>query len=203
MQHFDDTPDDSRPRNPWPRLLALGAVLLASVVAAGACLVAFVSTGADPEIRVALTELEPGVPRLEPITSWGADDDGFTYGIWVTQVPEVGTFAYFSREVNTGCHLRWEAVRRVGDVTGVFADPCSETVYGIDGVLIDGPGTRHLDNFPVVIAGGEVRVDFSVLRIGDCRDDPDPDEPICNPPGATTTRSVPRNTALPDDFAQR
>lgn len=203
VQHFDDTPDDSRPRNPWPRLLALGAVLLASFFAAGACLVAFVTTGAEPELRVPLTAIEPGVPRFEPITSWGADDDGFTFGIWVTQIPSVGTRAYFSRDVNSGCHLRWDATRPAGDVTGVFVDPCGGSLYGIDGVLIEGPATRHLDDFEVVVTGGEVVVDFSVLQIGACRDDPDPEEPICNPPGGSTTRSVPRNTALADDFARR
>ena len=203
MRHFDDTPDDSRPRNPWPRLLALGAVILASVVAAGACLVAFVNTGAEPELRIALNAVEPGVPRFEPITSWGADDEGFTYGIWVVQIPETGTRAYFSRHVTSGCHVRWDATRQIDGVTGVFRDPCSETIYGIDGMVIDGPGTRHLDRFDVDLAGGEIRVDFSVLQVGECRGEPQADDPICNPPGGSTTRSIPRNTALPDDFASR
>ena len=40
-----------------------GAVILASLIAAGACLVAFVTTGAEPEIRVTLTEIEEKEPQ--------------------------------------------------------------------------------------------------------------------------------------------
>lgn len=203
MQHFDDTPDDSRPSNPWPRLLALGAAILVMFVAAGACLVTFVTTGADAELRITLDEIEPGVPRFEPITSWGADDDGFTYGIWVTQIEGVGTLAFFSRDVNSRCHIQWQATEQVGETTGVFRDRCGGSVYGIDGVVLDGPATRHLDEFEVSVVPGEVVVDFRVVHIGTCRDDADPDEPICNPEGGSTTRSVPRNVPLADDFAER
>jgi len=183
--------------------MALGAFILVVVGAAGACVVAFVNTGAEPELRVALAEIEPGVPRFEPITSWGADDDQFTYGIWVTQIARVGTRAYFSRDVNSGCHIQWRATEQVGAVTGVFRDPCSGSLYDLGGGAIGGPATRDLDTFDVEARPGVVVIDFSVLHIGDCRADADPDEPICNPPDGTTTRSVPRNTALPNDFARR
>lgn len=203
MQHFDEAPDDSRPRNPWPRLAALGVFILVLFLAAGACLVAFVNTGAEPELRIPLAEVEPGVPRFEPITSWGADDDQFTYGIWVTQISGVGTRAYFSRDIASGCHIQWRATEQFGEVTGVFRDPCGGSVYSIEGRAIGGPATRHLDQFEVDPLPGIVVIDFSVLQIGECRDASDPDEPVCNPPGGTTTRSVPRNTVLPDDFARR
>ena len=203
VQHFDDTPDDSRPSNPWPRLLALAAVIVVMFVAAGACLVTFVTTGADPELRLTLSEVEPGVPRFEPITSWGADNDQFTYGIWVAQIPGVGTRAYLSRDVGSGCHIQWRPTEQVGDVIGVFVDRCGGSIYGIDGLAIAGPATRNLDNFEVATPPGEIVVDFSVVRIGTCRDGADPEEPICNPEGGSTTRSIPRNVPLADDFAER
>ncbi len=202
MQHFDDTPDASRPRNPWPRLMALGGVLLATFLAAGACLVAFVNTGAEPEIRIALTEIEPSVPRFEPVTNWGADSDRFTYGIWVAQIPGVGTRAFMSREVNSTCHLQWQATERVGAVTGVFRDRCNGNAYTIEGVAIEGSSPRNLDQFAVNTGGGEIVVDLSVLRIGTCTAGTSSD-PICSPEQEATTRSVPRNVRLPDDFARR
>ncbi|MGE3857564.1 MAG: hypothetical protein AB7G21_11480, partial [Dehalococcoidia bacterium] len=36
-------PDSSRPANPWPRLLAFGAVVLVSLVLAGTCLASYAS----------------------------------------------------------------------------------------------------------------------------------------------------------------
>jgi hypothetical protein len=203
VQHFDDTPDETRPRNPWPRLLVFGAVILALLVAGGACLTAFINTGADPVLRLRFDELEPGVPRFEPITRWGADPDQFTYGIWVTVIPEVGTKAYLSRNVDSGCHMQWLATEQVGEVTGVFFDRCSGSSYAIDGTAVGGPATRQLDEFEVSTAAGDVRVDFRRLLIGDCRGEPEAGDPICNPAGALTTRTMPLDRVLPEDFAQQ
>jgi hypothetical protein len=184
--------------------MALGAVILVALVATGACLVTFVTTGADPEVRVAFTAIEPGVPRFEPITNWGADDSQATYGIWIAQIPGTRTRAYLSREVNSGCHLTWEGTERVGDVTGIFRDRCNGGAYDINGNALDGPTTRNLDQFPVDTSDGDIRVDFSVLQIGTCRVvAPISGELICAPEIGATTRTVPRNGNLPDDFARR
>lgn len=182
--------------------MALGAVLLATFLAAGACLVAFVNTGAEPEIRIALNEIEPGVPRFEPITSWGADADRSTFGVWVAQIPGVGTRAFMSREVNSGCQLHWQPTERVDGVTGVFRDRCNGHAYTIEGVAIEGASARNLDEFAVTTGGGEIVVDFSVMRIGTCTGERSSD-PICSPDPGATTRSVPRNVVLPEDFARR
>lgn len=201
VQHFDDTPDDTRPRNPWPRLLALGAVLLVMFVGAGACLVAFVNTGAEPELRLLTEQLEPGVPRFEPVTHWGADEDQFTFGAWIVQIPGEGTRAYLSREVNTGCHLQWRPTTQVNGTTGIFRDGCGGSAYAIDGAPLDGATTRHLDEFAVEVGAGEVVVDVRVVRIGACRDGVASGEVICVTSGATT-RTMPRSRAIPEGFAR-
>ncbi|MDA0351170.1 MAG: hypothetical protein O3A10_03030 [Chloroflexi bacterium] len=203
MRHFDDTPDDSRPANPWPRLLALGAVILVAILASGACLVAFLNTGAEPELRLTIDEIEPGIPRFEPITNWGADDEQFTYGIWVAQIEGVGTRAYLSRDVGSGCHVQWLATARVGETVGLFRDRCSGSSYDIGGAVIDGPASRNLDQFSVTTPPGEVIVDFAVLLIGECHGAPTSDAPICSTELGTTTRTVPTSQRLPDDFATR
>ena len=41
MDDIDEPPDPTRPRNPWPRLLMFGVVLLVSLVLVGVCVAAF------------------------------------------------------------------------------------------------------------------------------------------------------------------
>jgi len=203
VQHFDDTPDDSRPRNPWPRLLALCSVLIILILGAGACLVAFLGSGAESKIRIPLNELEPDIPRFEPITSWGSDSEQFTYGIWVVRIPNQRTVAYFSREVDSGCHLQWQPTVRVKDTVGVFSNNCSENSYSIHGAAINGNTIRDLDHFDVSEVSGYAIVDFHILRIGICTRTPTANDYICSPEFGSTTRLIPRHTALPENFARQ
>lgn len=201
VQHFDDTPDETRPRNPWPRLLALGAVLLLSVFAVGACLVAFVNTGAEPELRLTVAEIEPGVPRFEPVTRWGADSEGFTYGAWIVQTPRSGTEAFFSRNVQSGCNVQWLATERVAGVTGVFRDRCDGASFSIDGTPLDGPAARHLDHFEVEVSEGEVVVNVRTVQIGDCLELVATGI-ICASTGPIT-RTIPLTGSIPAEFGRR
>src|SRR5262245_41996467 len=75
--------DMQRPANPWPRLLAFAAVLGVCAVLLGLCVVTF----ANPprrELKLGLAELATGTPKFVPVTAFGADDRGNTYGAWVT-----------------------------------------------------------------------------------------------------------------------
>jgi hypothetical protein len=201
MQHFDDTPDETRPQNPWPRLLALGAVLLLSVFAVGACLVAFVNTGAEPELRLTVAEIEPGVPRFEPVTRWGADSEGFTYGAWIVQTPRSGTEAFFSRNVQSGCNVQWLATEQVAGVTGVFRDRCDGSSFSIDGTPLDRPAARHLDHFEVEVSEGEVVVNVRTVQIGDCLELAATGM-ICASTGPIT-RTIPLTRSIPAEFGRR
>ncbi len=201
MPHLADEPEDTRPANPWPRLLALGAALLLIVVSFGVCLVSFVNTGAEPALRLRMERLEPGVPRFEPVTRWGADRGGFTYGALVVQTPSGDLHAFFSRNVDSGCNVQWLPTERVGDVTGVYRDHCTRGAFTIDGAPLGGTAPRSLDQFAVTLENGEFVVDLRSIRIGRCVEPPD-ETVICERDGPIT-RSVPLTGSIPADFARR
>ena len=176
-------------------------MLLVSLFAVGACLVAFVNTGAEPELRLTQAEIEPGVPRFEPVTRWGSDPDGFTYGAWIVEIPGVGTEAFFSRNVGSECNVQWLATERVAGVTGVFRDRCDQSTFAIDGTPLDGPATRHLDHFEVEVSRGEVIVNVRTVRIGDCRELVATGV-ICASTGPIT-RTIPLTGSIPAEFGRR
>ena len=201
MQYFADEPDDTRPSNPWPRLLALGAVLLLIFVGVGTCLVSFVSTGAAAELRLPLDQLQPGIPRFEPVTRWGADPQGFTYGAWIVETPEDGTRAFFSRNVGSQCNVEWLPTEQRSGVTGIFRDRCDGAAFDITGTPVDGPALRHLDHFEVQLEAGEVIVLVRNVNIGLCISQSTTDV-ICETNGPIT-RVVPLTGSIPAEFGRR
>jgi len=203
MQHFADEPDDTRPTNPWPRLLALGGFLLVIFLGFGACLVSFVSTGAAAELRVPLDQLQPGVPRFEPVTRWGADPNGFTYGAWIIETPE-GTRAFFSRNVGSGCNVEWLPTAQQYGITGLFRDRCDGAIFAIDGRGLGRLAPRNLDHFEVRVEAGEVVVNVHSISIGRCRELA-ATSVICVS-GSTApaiTRVVPLTGSIPAEFARK
>lgn len=200
MQYLADEPDDTRPTNPWPRLLALAAFLLLAFVGFGACLAIFVSTGSEPELRLQLNQLETNVPRFEPVTRWGADSQGFTYGAWIVHTAE-DTRALFSRNVGSTCTVEWLPTQQVGDTTGVFRDRCDGSTFDITGTPIDGDAPRHLDHFELEVVAAEVVVNVKTLRIGACIDQSSTDV-ICETNGPIT-RTVPLTGSIPAEFGRR
>jgi hypothetical protein len=201
VQHFADEPDDTRPRNPWPRLLALGAVLLLIFVGFSTCLVIFVNTGAEPELRLQLDELDPGLPRFEPVTPWGADPQRFTYGAWIVHTADLGTQAFFSRNVGSTCNVQWLPAQQAAGATGVFRDRCDGSTFAIDGTPIDGPAPRHLDQFEVQFELDEVIVNVRSISIGACLQ-PMATGVICSGNGPIT-RTVPLTGSIPAEFGRR
>jgi hypothetical protein len=200
MQYLADEPDDTRPSNPWPRLIALAAFLLLVFVSFGTCLAIFVSTGSEPELRIQLDLLEPRVPRLEPVTRWGADPESFTYGAWIVQTSEGTTHALFSRNVGSTCTVEWLPTEQVAGITGIFRDRCDDSTFAIDGTPLDGPALRHLDHFEVLIESGEVIVNVRSIYIGACRDGVT-NNVICMTNGPTT-RTVPLTGSIPAEFGR-
>jgi hypothetical protein len=199
MQYLADEPDNTRPSNPWPRLLALGAVLLLIFVGFGACLAIFVNAGAEPELRVQLDQLEPGVPHFEPVTRWGADSEGFTYGVWIVQSPEGGVRAFFSRNVGSTCTVEWLPNEQVASTTGIFRDRCDGSAFAIDGTPLSGQTPRHLDHFEVLVEPSEVIVNVRSIYIGECR--PSVANVICVI-DAPVTRTVPLTGSIPAEFGR-
>jgi hypothetical protein len=188
-------PDSTRPRNPWPRLLAFFAALALAVLLVGVCVVSF-ATPPPRDLRLDVTSIEPGLPRFLPVIPFGADPNGFTYGAWIT-TDGAGVAAYLARQPQTTCRLEWSAaVTTEADARGAFVDPCGDARYTIDGTVADGSAGRDLDAFPTRIDGGEIIVDITTLRLGNCVAEA---TGACSPPDEERFIDVP-NDELPDDF---
>jgi len=201
MQHFADEPDDTRPSNPWPRLILLGVVILFVFVAFGACFVAFLGTGAEPELRVPFDQIETNVPRFEPVTRWGADPERYTYGVWIVQPDTRPVRALFNRNVASHCTVEWLPTEQFAGVTGIFRDRCNGEVFAIDGTPLSDGALRHLDHFDLNTRDGEVVIDVRSVSIGDCVQDAAA-EVICAT-GGPITRTVPLTGSIPVDFATK
>lgn len=169
MQSIDETPDSTRPRNVWPRLLAAGATLLVGLVLVGACVAALAGSVPARELTVPLAELELGQPRLLPVTTWGAGADNRTFGAWVVFLPGgEGVRAFLSRDPSSGCQVQWEIVVTNGEAQGVFIDHCSGTLYDLDGNGVLGSPQRSLDRFDARVSQGTVIVPVGRVELGAC-----------------------------------
>ena len=189
------TPDSSRPANPWPRLLAFAATVIASVVLAGICVGSF----ANPpkrELKIPIPELAVGLPRFVAVTTFGADKDGLTYGAWVTALPQGQTIALLSLGPASRCNLKWEPTAQAGNQTGVYVDRCSAARFDLAGAVIEGGAARDLDAFPTRRTATAIYVDVTQVTLGRCRDT---GARPCSTPDRPATRHLPQD-ALPADF---
>ena len=191
-------PDSSRPANPWPRLLAFAAVVLTMVVLAGTCLVSY-ARPPERELRLNVTEFNLGVPKFVPVTTFGADRDGFTYGAWITVSAGGRASALLSRDPASGCHVRWEATLPADGSVGAFVDRCSNTRYGGDGAALDHTAARGMDVFPAHANTREVTVSVASVTLGSCRTGA---HVACSTAERPDVRSMPKN-ALPLDFGRK
>ncbi|GMU40980.1 MAG: hypothetical protein AMXMBFR23_18460 [Chloroflexota bacterium] len=184
-----EAPDSTRPRNPWPRLLAFFSVVGLAVVMTGYCLVSFAS--APPrELKVEVESIEPGVPRFIPVTTWGADDAGFTFGAFLVVDPSVGVVALLSQEPESNCNLAWDAA------AGAFVDRCSDARYDLAGVALHEGATRNLHRFAVERTTRDYVVSVGSAALGECRS---ADAAGCAPAGEAVTVTLPSG-ALPAGF---
>ena len=193
-------PDSSRPLNPWPRLLAFGAVLLIIIVLTGTCLVSY-ARPPERELRAPVTEFALGVPKFMPVTTFGADASGRTYGAWVTVNGDGSVTAVLSRDASTLCHVRWDGGAPGAEVkAGVFVDPCGPARYGADGAALNNTAPRNLHTFPARLeARTIVIVPIATLTLGACRAD---GATGCSAAGSTQTRTVP-STGLPPEAGRQ
>lgn len=192
-------PDDSRPANPWPRLLAFGGVVLVALVLTGTCLVSY-ARPPERELRAPITEFSIGVPKFMPVTTFGADASGRTYGAWVTVFSRTEIVALLSRDADTLCHVRWDANAPAGEGrTGALVDPCGPARFAPDGKIVATSAPRDLHAFPAALEGQNVVVHLSTITLGACRAD---NATGCSKPGQPSTRTVP-GAALPPEFGRQ
>lgn len=192
-------PDSSRPANPWPRLLAFGAVVAIILLLTGTCIVSY-ARPPERELRANITEFSVGVPKFIQVTTFGADASGRTYGAWVTVFARDRVVALLSRDVDTLCHVRWDAHAPTSDGLGAFVDPCGPARFASDGSVLNNSAPRDLHAFPVSIEGQTVAVHVSSIILGACRAD---GAAGCSKQGRPAeVRAVP-NDALPPEFGRK
>lgn len=189
-------PDSSRPANPWPRLLAFGAVVLLMVVLGATCVASYASPPAR-ELREPFETFSLGVPKFLPVTTFGADRSGRTFGAWVTVSPDGSVSAVLSRSPETGCHVRWDGGAAGAALqNGQFTDPCGTARYDAEGHALNGTAPRDLHTFPGRLEGRrEVIVPVGTLTLGACRA---AGTAGCSNADQAETRTVP-NTGLPPE----
>ncbi|MCH2523799.1 MAG: hypothetical protein MK020_02835 [Dehalococcoidia bacterium] len=201
MDNFIDTPDEIRPKNPWPRLLMLIGLILLCIFSIGICTVNFLKSGPEPAIQLEASQLEINIPRFEPVTRWGADPNQFTYGVWIVQTQNQTTQAFFSRNILTGCNVQWLPTKKIGDIVGVFRDPCDESIFTINGDPLNISSYRTLDYFEPDITGGLININVSSINIGACTN-----QQIENVVCSSTTilkRKIPLTGTIEKDFGLR
>jgi hypothetical protein len=187
MDDIDEPPDPTRPRNPWPRLLLFGLVMLIALGAIGACIAAFTSSVPTREVRVALNEIDAARPRFEPVIPFGSDSDGATFGVYVGFGEDGELVALLSREPSTGCQLQFDGTARAGGVTGVLVDPCGPARYSRAGTALHEGAPRDLARFAFEIDEAEAVVNIDRVELGACR----AVTVGCSRPGSPEERSVP------------
>ncbi len=187
-----EAPDSTRPRNPWPRLLAFFSVVGLAVVMTGYCLVSFANAPAR-ELKVEVESIEPGVPRFIPVTTWGADASGFTFGAFLVVDPSVGAIALLSQEPDSNCNLAWDAT------AAAFVDRCSDARYSLGGVALHEGATRDLHHFAVERTTRDYVISVGSATLGECRAT---EATGCATAGEAVTVNLPSG-ALPAGFPAR
>lgn len=193
-------PDSSRPANPWPRLLAFAAVVAIVVVLTGTCLVSY-ARPPERELRASFAEFSIAVPKFLPVTTFGADAGGRTFGAWVTVNADGRVFAVLSRSPETGCHVRWDGGAPGAALPdGQFIDPCGPARYGASGAALNNTAPRDLHTFPGRVEGRrDVIVPIATLTLGACRAD---GARGCSKTTGAETRTLPQ-TGLPPEVGRQ
>lgn len=190
--------DVSRPKNPWPRILAFVLVIAVVVVLAAVCVVSFASPP-PREVRVPLANLQPGTPVFTAVTTLGNDRQQRTYGVWTAIDANGRVVALLSRSAASTCHVRWDPTGKAGDATGIYVDPCGAGRWSADGTALGETATKDLDEFRTRRESGQVIVDITRVLLGTCRLE---NAIGCSHEGAPLERVVPKG-ALPIDFATK
>lgn len=188
--------DESRPSNPWARILAFLLVVMVAVGLTAVCVVSFASPP-PREVQIPVDHLQPGTPVFTAVTTFGNDRQQRTYGVWTSVDANGRVAALFSRSAGSTCHIRWDGTARVGSVTGAFVDPCGAGRWSADGTVLEATATKDMEEFRSRRESGQVIVNITRVLLGTCRA---AEAVACSREGAPLERQVPRG-ALPVDFA--
>ncbi len=84
----------------------------------------------------------------------------------IARLADGTVLAFVGRDPRNGCALPWRPLFRFEQREGWFRDPCHGSTYDIEGRRVFGPSFRDLDQFPVRVDGGRVRVNIDEAIAG-------------------------------------
>ena len=100
-----------------------------------------------------ISQLTPGAPvemtfRRNRVDGWKVTSEKST--TWVVKMPNNQVVAYSPICTHLGCAYHWEQAKNE------FICPCHNSVFALDGKVLDGPAPRPLDRFQTKIQGKQL-----------------------------------------------
>lgn len=172
-----------RPRSTWKVLGGLILAIAVGLLLVGLCVSALVSSTPSRTLEVSRNDLGVDQPRFFPLPSFGADESGRTFGVWLVLHGDRTADAYYARDPRSGCYLPWRFDFTFEGEAGWFRDPCDGATYDLDGTPVFGPAVRAVDEFDTEVTETTVIVDLERLRLGECSGLPGAEHLPCSEPG--------------------
>jgi menaquinol-cytochrome c reductase iron-sulfur subunit len=106
-----------------------------------------------------ISQLTPAMPvemafRRNRVDGWKVTSERST--AWVVKMPNNQVVAYSPSCTHLGCPYHWDQTKNE------FICPCHNSVFALDGKVLDGPAPRPLDRF-------QTRIDGKQLLLGPVR----------------------------------
>jgi menaquinol-cytochrome c reductase iron-sulfur subunit len=100
-----------------------------------------------------ISQLTPGMPvemafRRNRVDGWKVTSEKST--AWVVKMPNSQVVAYAPGCTHLGCPYHWDQSKNE------FICPCHNSVFALDGKVLDGPAPRPLDRFQTKIQGNQL-----------------------------------------------
>jgi menaquinol-cytochrome c reductase iron-sulfur subunit len=100
-----------------------------------------------------ISQLMPGMPvemffRRNRVDDWKVTSEKTS--AWVVKMPNEQIVAYSPACTHLGCPYHWEQTKNE------FICPCHNSVFALDGKVVDGPAPRPLDRFETKIQGKQL-----------------------------------------------
>ena len=102
-----------------------------------------------------ISKLAPGAPaemtfRRNRVDGWKVISEKTT--VWVTRSQNNQVTAFAPQCTHLGCAYHWEENKNE------FVCPCHNSIFSIDGSVVDGPATRSLDRYDTKLQGDKLLV---------------------------------------------
>jgi Rieske Fe-S protein len=143
---------------------------LGALLAVGLAALSFFVLGAiflwprDPDL-VPLNVVNGGqIDDLELRTPTLVQEEGLPV-IWLVRLDETRVIALIGVDTARGCTVPWRPSTTFDGQTGWFRDPCTGSVYDIEGNCYYGPCPRGLDRYPVEMRGQRINIQASEAQI--------------------------------------